>query len=204
MFLHKQGCKYYQLVFKNLEHETKAVMNGNRNSTMSVYNLLSNHALNPLPHLVELLKHIDNIDAHITSEENVLNGFVNKLHSITFIDMHKKATDPEFAQLAEITSRLSRIEQEFRELKNKIVEVIGLIERSKQNNPSSSFNVTVEALISHYPAISRGLDNIFSASSNLAREFQKYAATIQQEKELIITEEQSATDFNKNFISWFS
>ena len=96
MFLHKQGCKYQQVVFKNLEHETKAVMNGNNNISLSIYDCLNSNKFNPMPHLTELHKHVENIEAHIVGEANVLNGFVNKLHEITFIDMRKRATDPEF------------------------------------------------------------------------------------------------------------
>jgi len=203
MFLHKQGCKYYQLVFKNLEHETTAaVKNSNNNSgRLTIYQCLNSSELNPLPHLIELLKHVENIETHIVSEENVLNGFVNKLHSITFIDMKKRATDPEFAELASITQNLRYLDQNFKELKKHLVEVTELIKRSKENNSS---NVDAEPLISHYHAISVALDHVFSSSSNLAHDLQKFALSIQKEKELILMEEQSTTDFNKNFMSWFS
>lgn len=203
MFLHKQGCKYYQLVFKNLEHETTAaVKNSNSNSgRLTIYQCLNSSDLNPLPHLLELLKHTENIETHIVSEENVLNGFVNQLHTITFIDMKKKATDPEFAELARITQSLSYLHQNFKELKNHLIEVTELIKRSKENNSS---NVEAEPLISHYHAICLALDRIFNSSSNLARDFQKFALSIQKEKELIQKEEQTANDFNKNFMSWFS
>jgi hypothetical protein len=194
MYLHKNGLKILLLAFRNLQLETENMV---KKSNPDMKHIMEMSETNPSEQLDLLNKYVSEIDKHMQSEENYLRGLVNKIHSITFLDMKKTALSPESAAITQIISRLKHLEDYYEQLSNTMKDANGLIANYK-NNPDPSKLINMYSHLQHY------LKNIEGASLPLARDLRNYILSIQKEKELIKSEEEILLDFEKNLHSWLS
>jgi hypothetical protein len=198
MYLHKDGCKYYESMFENLELKTRETYR--TKTSLSAKDCAQSEYLTPIKILQELQTHIINIEKHITSEQSVIKNLVNKMHN-AFIQLKKQATDPEFMELSYIAQQLTHINKLFAELS----EIIGdsVAETKALINNGGNQTLKADYYINVYGEISRRIINISSQSSTMATKLKNFAIKINLEKELIKEEETAIMDFNKNLMSWF-
>jgi len=189
MYLRKNGCEWYKVLFHNINliiENKKRERNDGVNTDM----LRRVGEYDVLDVLNELNGHIKNIIAHIKSEDNVIKDFIEKVNAHI-----GKITDPKTAKLFRIIQILESIENNFAHLEEDVNISISIFA-----NPTKS---EANLLVQRYIDIESRLRTIYDSSRVMARDLKEVIAELHKEEEMIKKEEEVMTDFNKNMMSWF-
>jgi hypothetical protein len=195
MYLHKEGCEYYQAIFHNIVLISENIIKREPNSSEILVSALKAPGNNEvLPLLKKLYEHSQNIDAEIKKENNAIKIFIDKIGSHI-----GKFTDPRSGQLFKVMEDLKQIDTNYDFLKRNIENGIRIISE-QESNPNSTQG---RQLFQAYELIYNELKDIHSASSIIANDMKKIIDSIQTEEQLIQKEKEITKDFNKNMMSWF-
>jgi hypothetical protein len=197
MYIKKSGVEWYIQRFENIMYQTKDVMRQDysNNKTRSIKELInSRDDANPKHDADELLNHVKNSIAHMKSEENVFNNLSNQIGKGLFAK-NMNVTNPLFQKLTQAISDMRKLETHFEDIE----KILQLILTMSTTEPKDSPDV----LMRNYNDLISHLKLVHNNCTSIANNMRDIIRSIDQEKELIVREEEVATDFYKNLMSWF-
>jgi hypothetical protein len=187
MYLHKDGCEFYKVMFEYITLHTKSITNND----ISVDSVTRVGQYNVLEKLEKLHEHLKDSLEHINSENNVLKNFAENINAHI-----GKFTDPKTAELFKILQDMNNLGDEFKSLNINVEEALTLMKNSSSSKEGRN-------LLTLYNNISAHLNNIYQMSRRLATDLFTLIKSLEKVQELIKKEEAVATDFQKNMMSWF-
>ncbi|MGV8087181.1 MAG: hypothetical protein ACP5N1_06130 [Candidatus Woesearchaeota archaeon] len=199
MYLHKNGCKYYQKIFEVAYLRTKAAIESEKKTTQNpTVNTICNYTgVDVIDDIKQLLIYAQDIEKHIENEGDVLKNLINNIHKIMYTEKNIQMTDSKMVEVMQFVQGLPALYNKYKSLTSILKETITIITADDQKQKDATI------LEQRYQSIYNTLTDIYQKNVALATQLRKTIASIAKEEEMIKKEEELLTDFDKNMMSWF-